>query len=649
MPSFSRLLCTFVCSSIAVGCSASDAPLPEPEPEPEPKLVERLGELPVSQELVDAVCTPNNYVAVLASGTKCPKIGAWNETRVFADATFYATAEQATVPAEMARYCRYSWTGDNPPWQQIENHSAFTIAERDCRAVTLQSDPLSDALAPALRDNFHWLAGDVDATDLNSASSEQFRAPVTVALVDGLPHAEPTDVTSNHGPVMKAVIEDIACPDATCAVEVSPHLGLPRTEDGVDFVHGGYIGLYYDLARGIYRATEAWREAKDKGETSHLVINLSVGWEAAAFGDLGSSPGVNAVHMAIERARCLGAIPVVAAGNSSGLFCNETALAPALWEELPRPDLNRCADLGLTTSAVQDAPGGYSPLVYSLGGLQSPSESMTGTRNDGKPRLFAPASHVVAGDAMTASGTGTSFAAATGSGAAALLWSYRPDLAPNEVMQVLYGQGVGTTATADYGLSGGGAPIRRLDVCQAMKAACDGPANCPGVPVLACTGAQPYTADDLFAIADSLDHKRDYPKFSGAPAMCNNACGLDSPLRVQNGVAQNCAGVELDPTLFLTRPQPPEPGCQDCTLADDFAALSVSEERSTAPLVGVTVSVLDEITGRDYLFELDPASVSYGSVAEIELPLGNIVPQSAHAHFQFADPDDDTRDVMIVR
>lgn len=643
MPTFPRLL---VCLLALGGCSAAtDARLPDSEPEAE----DRLGELPDEDQLYKQVCSPDRYVAVLSSGTQCPQLNGWSGSRVFPDAWLHETAEDDSLPPELARYCRYRWTDDGvPPWQQFETHPAFESVGRDCRAIAPQSDPISDALAPALRDNFRWLAGRLDANDLDSANSEASRAPTTVAVVDTLPKHEPTNALSNHGPVMQAIIEDLACPDSTCAVETPAYLGLPRTDKGINIAQGGYMGTYSDLARAVYRSTEEHRAAMDSGTSDNLIINLSLGWEPSLFGDVGGSPAVDAVFSAIERARCAGAIVVAAAGNSSGLRCTEEPLAPAAWEEYPRPDLARCGDLGLTASAVQDTPGGYSPLVYAVGGLAGPNDSMVGTRNAGKPRMFAPASHVVAGDSMTPSMTGTSVATAAVSGAAAMVWSYRPNLAANQVMQVLYGLGVGTAATADFGLSGGGAPVRRLDLCNAVKAVCFNPAHCSGVPALTCGGPIPHPVDDLFATVDSLSPTRDVPKFAAVQAACNNACGLDAPLRVQDGLGQTCGGIERDPTLFLTRPQPPEPGCPDCTLADDFAALTVSDAQQSA-VVGVTVDVLDEVTGRHYLYAVDPSMVSAGSVTEVELPLGKVVPRSAHIELSFADPDEDTRDAMIVR
>lgn len=649
MAKLTRLL---VCSFVLGGCSVeAGAPFPQPTDEIE----ERYGELPDEEELVAEVCTPDHYVAVLNQGTKCPKINGWNEARLFPDSLLYTSTENedSELPAEMARYCRYAWAGDETPtWQDIEGSDLFETTSRDCRAVTPQTNPLAAALAPALRDNFRWLAGRLDATDLDSPSSESDRSPIRVAVVDTYPHHEPTAPNSTHGPVMQTVIEDIACPSSPCAVDVPAYLGLPRIEDGVDLVHGGYLGLQSDLAHAIYIATEQYRQALDAGTAEHLIINLSVGWEPSVFGDTGGgNSAVDAVYVALERARCLGALPVVAAGNSSGLACSEEPLAPAIWEENPRPGFTRCDALGLTNSYVPDTPGVYSPLVYSIGGLASPTESMAGTRNAGKPRLFAPASHVVAGDPMTPSMTGTSLAAASASGAAALLWSYQPTLPANRVMQLLYAFGANTTAVSDVGLGGATFPIHRLDTCASLVAACAIPgAQCGNIPApLTCGGLIPYTPDDLFAITDNLSPVRDVPLFKGPVGMCNNACGLNAPLRVQAGVTQSCTGVERDPTVFLTRPQPPENGCEDCVLADDFASLSVADTRSTAQLIGVTVDVLDEITGRNYLYELEPSMVSYGTVTELELPLGTVVPRSAHVELSFTDPDLDTRDVMIVR
>ena len=515
MAKFTRLL---VCSFALGGCSVeADAPFPQPDSEIE----DRVGDLPDEEELVAEVCAPDHYVTLLAQGTKCTDLGPWDGARLFPDSLLYATAEVESVPDEMARYCTYTWKGNGEPtWMAFENSSLFEIATRDCLAITPQSDPISDAIAPALRDNFRWLAGRVSATDVDSAMSEDFRAPTTVALVDTFPHHEPSSPLSNHGPVMQTVIEDIACPDSDCAVDVPAYLGLPRTDSGPNPALGGYIGLQSDLARAIYVATERYREAEDAGAANNLVINLSVGWEPSMFGDAGSGAAVDAVYTALERARCAGALPIAAAGNSSGLRCNEDPLAPASWEQHPRPSLQRCNDLGVP-NAVQDSPGGYSPLVYAVGGLAGPIESMAGTRNAGKPRLFAPASHVVAGEPMTPSMTGTSLAAAATSGAAALVWSYHSSLRPNDVMQLLYDYGASTPATADFGLGAGAVQIHRLDVCEALAAACSDPlSHCTNVPALSCGGTIPHTPDALVAAVDGLSLTPRQAHVQGHPPAC---------------------------------------------------------------------------------------------------------------------------------
>ena len=131
--------------------------------------------------------------------------------------------------------------------------------------------------------------------------------------------------------------------------------------------------------------------------------------------------------------------------------------------------------------------------------------------------------------------------------------------------------------------------------------------------------------------------------------MCNNACGLNDALRVQSGMSETCNGVERDPSLFLTNPQPPEPGCHDCLVTDDFASLTVADARASEPLLAATIDILDETTGRHYLYAVDPTMLSNSFVTEVELPLGAVVPRTAHIELTFANADMNTRDPMIVR
>jgi subtilisin family serine protease len=168
-----------------------------------------------------------------------------------------------------------------------------------------------------------------------------------------------------------------------------------------------------------------------------------------------------------------------AAGNGADPSCETSRgpLTPASFEGRPAPDAAQCRALGFTTSGAFTLPifsDRQRPLVYAVGGIDGQGRSLANARVGSRPRLAAPAVQGLAvgrDGAYTVALSGSSVAAAVATGAAALAWSYRPELDPGALAELLYDSGASTAEQSEFGLLGG-ASIRRLSVCKALARAC---------------------------------------------------------------------------------------------------------------------------------------------------------------------------------
>ncbi len=586
---------------------------------------------PVSQSTLGGlradVCDPQ-FMISHGSDEDCASFGKWVGQPLFPQ----------SAPTGLQGYCTYRYADGTPPPAQVSAlKAAVEDVSPDCQVVMPQGNAITDIAADDLLEVFRWRIGWVDSAAMGAAfSSLNLRAPVTTAVIDTYPNIDPsTPPQSDHGPVVASVAESIACPGGLpwlCPVSAETFLGLPRIADGTkDTVRGGYLGRQSDLAVGIYNALAAQGPGR-------LVLNLSVGWDPTLFGGADPTtapPPVTAVYDALRVARCEGALIIAAAGNTDHLICAEHPLAPGQWQDQLAPTGAECGALGLTSPMLD--PG--APLVYAVGGLNQRQSVMPGTRRLGMPRLAAAATHVVAqqragmqGDAVK---TGTSLSSAVASGAASLLWSFRPGLSPSAVMDLLYDNGfdVGEQSTFDPG----GEDIRGVDVCAALTAACTGaPAGtaCSGdVSLLACDPPFPVTIPDFVdSIAQAVEGDLHVQEFEPGHTVCEAVCGglapwvFDAP-----GLPRDCEEVELDPLRKFTEPQPPKNGCSDCVLTvgtttdEATALLSLSDDFDPADLTSVDVRVTD-VSGRETSFAITERELD-GNGTEIVIPtrLGNEV------------------------
>jgi hypothetical protein len=576
---------------------------------------------PPDEELQDTLCPAKRQVALRpANLAECPAVPGWLGGSTFASGG----------PA-LKRFCHYDWNGapgSLPNLAALQGAANWVRVASDCGAAfTQSSDAVWGLVGSDIEAAFHHGIGRASASDLNLPATEPSRWKVAVAVVDSVPEPKPLAPRSPHGDMMVSLINDIACPAGTagCEVKVLRSLGLPRYgEYGLrDDVNGGYYGTQKDIAKAIYESVETWRAtlgAPSQPEPAKLIINMSVGWNGDIFGDTDDTtprPAVEAVHTAIEYAVCWGAVVIVAAGNQD-YTCETGPLLPGGWESDPAPDAARCQELG---APAPPAGIGYKPLLYSVGGLTHDRQPMTGSREGGMPRLAALATNAVAGGDST-SITGTSAAAASVSGIAALVWSYNPQLSPSGLMSVLYQSGGTTTLDADYYLAGAvNTDVQAVNGCAALEAACTlQGADCPFASPLACIGAEPSVSMlDVFGEIETSYDEYKYPLVIGDDIECASECGTPSFAFIANPTLPTQCPEPSSQKMPFTLPQPTQIGCPNCTLdvVADAVYASIDTAYTGMALTDVTVSVFDG-TSTTY-FRFGPLTLFVDRITRLQL------------------------------
>lgn len=563
-----------------LGCSAPTEPQPELQP--------RLGP-PEIEVLQSVACTPDRRIAFRPGqgAAPCILVPGWIESKLFPGSV-----------ALTGSFCLYEFDHANnvfDPVNDLDNIDVMVSADHsaDCSAILAQEEesgppPLSDEYDGMLRAAFRNAINRLDAFDLELPVSEPARSEVRVVVVDTIPPTEPAQPNSRHGEDMAAFVADIACPaggGVSCAVDVRYELGLPLLPNyEEDFDDGGVLGSYGHLARAIYDAVDS------VPPDTKVIINLSVGADGAAFGGPGydEPTRVDAIEVALEYARCKGALIVAAAGNANP-GCSEGPLMPASFELEPAPDAMRCNALG-----VPSAPplASYQPLVYAVGGVDFDDVTPPAMDRVAMPRLAATAKHAIP-ETSRPPITGTSVSAAVTSGTAALLWSYFPWMSADQVMQMIYDGATPLGKNADFmgPTARDSSIVRRLDICSAFAMAQSmrsGPptGHPPGLPppgpplgppvdlppnplskALTCPKPAPTSLIDL---SSGLGFTEEPPTVnrtftSTLPTECEVLCA--------NGfeqVADNVGGPACPPPAPIHElyfgPQPPKPPCPRCVI-----------------------------------------------------------------------------------
>ena len=436
--------------------------------------------------------------------------------------------EPAFVDSPLARYCwirplsKAADAFDAEPWDRFLGWAAERSVE----------------LSPDLPDTVPLGLGTIAEQTATLVGAEEpllvgraFSTPVVrVVVADTEPsgkYAPDSSGQTDHGRATAAIIHSLLCQSSKdqpedgaprCGVEIYNEHALPFTLDDttkrsrVRSSDGAY-GTHMSLALAIHRTTE--RVISDPMPT---VLNLSLGWNAGyaqpvdvkallatkdpkarraylqrPTGRLAAASrrfsslvgGEKAVMEALIRARCMGVVPVVAAGNRTNLPTPERALQdgpllPAGWMDVVNPTSgDECAQRGYPTGSW--VPG--EPLVFAVSGVDRQARPVGLGRPNGNAPLAALALGVTVPDASSPGGfhlvSGTSASAGITSAATAAAWAGDTSLDGDAVMKVIYD--TGTTAQkvdgtgpvpADFGkasLSSTPA-VRIVQLCEAAKA-----------------------------------------------------------------------------------------------------------------------------------------------------------------------------------
>lgn len=535
--------------------------------------------------------TPARWLGLIVQGTSnCPNAGR-------GPTGFWSVAQPFTSPAmgDLRRLCVYDWQPFEPdaapePLLLPDLRAGGPQVVRVEPDVAVTSPQGSSVEAPI--DAWSYMAETFgEQVDLHEVVGSVGPDRVRVAVIDSAPYRDllslPNQSRSGHNEGVGSLIRGLGCGGANALlpsvedpvacpadfVEVVDYLGLPRLYRGnsivSDEVEGGYFGTQSDVALAVGRAVQDWLEPVDDFVRPGLVVNLSLGWDAA-YSPLRPNAQRVAARVAFEAIRhaaCQGALVVASAGNHGGTG-HTGPLFPAAWERLPR-----------TCPAGAPAPpvaGTYDPLVHAVGAVDGSDRTLAVSRSAGIPRLVAPAAHVAvrnvsvtqcAGDfgfcwtsptgtEGTEVLTGTSVAAGAVSGMAAFVWALRPDLRPAEVMAILYDTGADLGVPAKFGL-GALQNLRRLDACRAVSAACaTGAGNCPAADIAACTLER--------AAGQGIDLDADYM----VSVLYPEAAGLPDPAATKVCSAANpCTAPANLPADFTVEPfAHPQPGATNCPL-----------------------------------------------------------------------------------
>ncbi|MFT7624071.1 MAG: hypothetical protein ACI9WU_003257 [Myxococcota bacterium] len=543
-----------------------------------------LGDNPLPP-LPPIACPDMRFIGQVDPGDDCPSLEAqqpWDVRRLFAD----PENQDEILPESLETFCLYEWQGDSPvpgpdgtaALPGYKGQGPFNWMNRDCMVTATQSGAgLSETtLATVFLEHlkaFHKQAE-------RPATLPWPEHEVRVAIVDSwpredlIPGIKPGQ--SMHGLAMGRIVDMLVCDPmgagagTPCPITLRRHLALNLEEDGVpNNVDGGYYGFQGRLASAIYASVRLW---KTEQPSARLIINLSLGWapdydEGSPMDKPGLSEAVKAVRMAIEHARCEGALVIAAAGNvTTGPAASSGPLLPAAWAK---------------DAAPACAPDG--PLVYAVSGVDGRDIPLRNARPATRAQFEAPAFAAVAelGDATgalyrTSPLTGSSVATAVTTAAAAAVWVYDSALTSSQVMQTVYdtAEDLGSPADICPG-SGPCATSRRVSICRAAAAVSPG-LTCTVIPAGSGSNVS-WSAANATDIdtAGSFDFDGVALTQSVTPSGCSDPVLIDADAPGYPGVF-GCPEDQLpNHTLVpFVDPQPGTDPCRACALSVAFSATS---------------------------------------------------------------------------
>jgi subtilase family protein len=566
------------------------------------------------------------------------------------DGNVWVGAPTFNADAPNTTYCKYTWNNPAvaPDYAELSaglnpDHVTNLEPERDCPAVGVLSAPSPAPVSPGvdLPSEVADIWKPLHEHALRHAGYIQAPLPATnekvrVAVLDTskLGYLEPApaayDDADEHGRLVGRVIGDLACPGAFvtgagCVAQIANYPALTRKsgQSAPNWLSGppdgGYYGTLSELAEAIEHALADWNADLARGGPRRLVINLSVGWSPIFGGALVTSPGqpvnlnllpkpARPVYAALARASCAGALVVAAAGNYD-LTNGAGMVYPAAWESVPAPNANQCASYPLRLPSgvkpMPNHPSGdtpvYRPLVHAAGAVDAGDNAAGITRRHGRPRLAAYGVGVVTSeprtDGVTRIKTGTSLSAAITSAAAALAWGYKPNLRPDQVMELVYKGGAVIAPHPDLepNVCAGklcAGEIHRVSVCAAAaQAHCDA-LKCSDLP---CNAPPPFSGALPAPLVD----------WASAGFSPESVAAKDCQL------AGACTwGGDTSHAEPWVGPQPGGGGCDTCVYSGTEGAIVIGlDEYSRACAYGMSATV-EQTDGAIEEYELPPPPTS---------------------------------------
>ncbi len=564
----------------------------------------------------------------------CPPAEGWQVERLFND-------PQLPLPPGLAPYCLY----ELPPGVLVTGAlinnlrslvpAQLSIVQPDQMAVAAEAEgQLPPRLFNELSAHFLEQAGQ-STSELTFPGGDNVR----LTLLDTQPTGgDPelfTNYTAAHGYTLATLTERLLCNGVggDCAADVRTRLALPNVcfnnrrnlPNCRNPQNGGWFGSQVELARAIRSEVVDWvvttSPAPLPAEQQHLILNLSLGWNARYGGNQpfnAMPPPVAAVYAALLDARCRGALPVASAGNQHGGPSEPGGpVLPARWEQRPAPTFNQCVN--------QLEAGAYVPpwafpglgvtdtrtLVVAAGGVRFDDEIIfNGRPNGGEPRLVAFADHAATEslaipNTPTITLTGTSVASTVVSAAAAAAWRFSNGLDTISVVEALADSGTDLGRPADFcrgGMGGNPCPapaptVKRVAVCATIECIDNG--NCSG-PYGSCPTLTPLDLSGVFL--DDIVETADLSKLTAT--LTDPDCGAitthydpNGPVPANPCLSRQFHGVNALPALD---PQPGDLPCPNCFGQQDLA-------RANEQLASDSAGPQAGLSGTSTLYyEIDP-------------------------------------------
>jgi hypothetical protein len=424
--------------------------------------------------------TPWRQIATLREGkTTCPPVAGWDPPRPLLPSKggeapewyrAFSRADRALISGlGLDRLCVYTTEVRPVPRFIIPPGSDLAAASPDRMAISVSGmDGQKEApvgpqtVDSILADEFLHNTGPVSLPSTGPPN-------VRITFLDSEPDGALsfTDHRS-HGYALGHLAHEIVC-NGSCAATLwnSRALGYDgKSPDPLADTQAGYVGVLSELGPKILQAIGEWKLA---GDTEHLILNLSIGWDgeipidggkadldAHSFSEL--DPAVQAVYGALRIAARNHVLVIAAAGNRRGgsLHDSNWPTLPAAWE------LHRFSHRG-------------TKLVYAVGGVDWQGLPLPNARTKGLPRRVAYGDHATAmvNGTPTDVYTGSSVSAAVVSSVAAVVWNLRPELRPEQVMRLIDRSAIPTPqrVRADFYWGRRAPRIHEVSLCAAVKKA----------------------------------------------------------------------------------------------------------------------------------------------------------------------------------